>query len=265
MKIGINVNCIDFSDVDRNLRLLVENGFEKTFLPSDDQRLDEFFNAIKKYPLTTETLHGPFLSDKECGINDIWKHGEKGELMLSRMIDAAEKCARHNVPYLITHLSSGTDAPQVSETGLERIDRLIRRAEHIGVTIAFENLRKIGNLACALEYFPQSAFCLDVGHQYCYAEGKQFLPLFGDRLATLHIHDNLAVINEDLHILPFDGSIDYRPFVNGLKDWGYSGTLMLEVFKTYHRKYGKNYYSDLSDEEYVKRAANAVRRLQSML
>ena len=265
MKIGINGDCVGLTDARKNVKTIVENGFEATFIMAEDERLDEFCQAAKEYDLTVETLHGPFLSDGACSINDVWLPGERGDRMLDRMMKSAEKCAKYDIPYLVTHLSSGNDAPFVNECGLERFGALVKRAKELGVVIAFENLRKTGNFACALEYFPDSGFCLDVGHQYCYAGGRQFLSFFGDRLVTTHIHDNMCAVGQDLHLIPFDGKIDYTLLAKQLRDLNYDGTLMLEVFRGFGKEIAEKLYSQLTDEQYITRAAIAAKKLKKLV
>ena len=252
-------------DAKKNVEAIVGNGFQSTFVMAEDEHLDEFCRTAKEYDLTVETLHGPFLSDGACSINDAWLPGERGDKMLGRMLKAAENCAKYGIPYLVTHLSSGNDAPFVNDCGLERFGTLVKRAKELGVVIAFENLRKTGNLACALEFFPDSGFCLDVGHQFCFADGRQFLPFFGDRLVTTHIHDNLCTVGQDLHLIPFDGKIDYELLAKQLRELNYDGTLMLEVFRGFGKETAEKLYAPLTDERFIARAAAAAKKLKKLV
>lgn len=256
MKTGINIDCLTLGNIREQVKLLKDNGFSATFVASENERLEEVVRYTNEYEITVDTLHGPFLDNGVCRINDIWKDGEKGEKMLARMIKGLEDCSRFGIPCLITHLSSGNNAPIVNDIGFERIARLVQKADEYGVYVAFENLRKTANLACALEYNEHGKFCLDVGHQYCYTGGKQFLPMFGDRLVALHIHDNMKTIGEDMHLLPFDGAIDYSILMRQLKDCGFDGTLMIETAKA-----GKPQYESLSDEQFIKLAAERANKL----
>lgn len=85
------------------------------------------------------------------------------------------------------------------------------------------------------------------------------MPLFGDRCVTTHIHDNNLRYNVDEHLIPFDGSIDYRRTAELLNQYNYQGTLMLEIDLP---KEGSDKYKELSLEQFVYKAYAAVNRLR---
>lgn len=230
---------------DRQIRLLRENGFEATFLDSADPQLAEIAAAVREAGITPESCHAPF-----DGINALWAEDESGEGMLNRLIDSVRNCHKCGIPVLVVHLSSGDAAPRISDAGQARFDRLMEAAREAGVTIAFENQRKLANLANAMEQYPDAGFCWDVGHEACFARGVRFMPLFGKRIAALHLHDNHAEHNRDEHLLPYDGRIDLDLAARSLAEVGYEGAAMLEV----------TVYRDLSPEDYYARAAAAARR-----
>ncbi len=86
------------------------------------------------------------------------------------------------------------------------------------------------------------------------------LDKYGDRLIATRLNDNLGVSDfdgkvtwtDDLHLLPFDGIIDWREAADKLKRCGYDGILTFELLK-----YGKpgrhenDLYSKMSVEEYI--------------
>ena len=86
------------------------------------------------------------------------------------------------------------------------------------------------------------------------------MPLFGDRLSALHLHDNHRKFNMDEHMLPFDGRLDYDYVAEQIAKHKYTGTLMLEVIR-----HNSNYYDDMSPEEYYKRAGDAAKKLKTMI
>ena len=71
--------------------------------------------------------------------------------------------------------------------------------------------------------------CWDTGHarvQY----GKHdmdALKIVGDRVICTHIHDNYY--DQDLHAFPFFGNIDWKQFMETLKEVGYGGDLSFEL------------------------------------
>ncbi|MBQ9807073.1 MAG: sugar phosphate isomerase/epimerase [Clostridia bacterium] len=248
MKIGI---CWHGKiEANKQIELMKQNGFEATFLMSNDPKLDETVPLLRENGIECVNCHAPF-----DGINAIWNADDSGEKMLDRLISGVEACARNRIPVLVVHLSSGDNAPRINDVGQARFDRLMETARKAGVTIAFENQRKLGNLANAMEQYPDAAFCWDVGHEACFAYGKPFMPLFGDRIAALHLHDNFGIHNGDDHLLPYDGTLDMVAAARQLAESPFHDVIMLEVIPG---KTGK--YHDMTIEEYYRRAGDAARR-----
>lgn len=252
-KIGINWDCYGPLPTGEQIALLRENGFDATFMMADDKHLDEVVPAIRTAGIAVDNLHAPY--DR---INDIWRPGEAGDNTAKRLRSAVLACARHEIPALIVHLSSGKNPPRVNDLGHERFSLLMELADREGVIICYENQRMLSNLAYAFETFPSARFCWDVGHEACFAYGRRFMPLFGDKLAALHIHDNHAVYDHDEHLIPFDGVIDYDETAGRIAASGYTGTLMLELARE-----NSTVYTDTSPADYFARAAAAARRLRA--
>lgn len=72
-------------------------------------------------------------------------------------------------------------------------------------------------------------FCLDTGHIHL-LRNRFFLymPILGKRIHALHIHDNDG--NEDEHLMPYVGTINWQEFLHTLKYIGYEGDLSFETF-----------------------------------
>lgn len=254
--IGINWGCYgDGLSAREQLRLMQDNGFEATFLASADPALDEVLPLLKGAEIVCEALHAPFR-----GINGMWQAGDAGEQMLGRLIHGVTACARHEIPVLVVHLSSGDNAPPVNDLGVSRFSRLMEAARQEGVTVAYENQRKLANLALTMELYPDAAFCWDVGHEACFAHGRAFMPWFGDRIAALHLHDNFCEHNGDSHLIPYDGKICMTDAARHLAKSGYSGAVMLEVMRGNSRLYDR-----IDPETYYRRAAFAARRFAGEL
>ena len=212
---------------------------------------------LEKKGIEYQSIHAPFSS-----INDIWKDSIDGEAVLERFILTADRCAMLGVPIVVAHLSSGDNAPAVSDIGRSRFDRFISHAVSKNVTVAFENQRKLSNIAWAFETYTAEdgvGFCWDCGHEACFAGGREYMPLFGNRLICTHIHDNFSVKNGDLHLLPFDGNIDLNRAAAHIIASGYEGTLMLEVGVKRNEQ-----YLVLSFEEYMQKAAAAAKRFAEL-
>lgn len=259
-RLGINYDETAALSPKEAFTLFRELGFDAVFtgyFPSDPTFVDTCAVCAADAGLAYESLHAPF-----GHINDMWKEGDDGDRMLRELTDTVEAAHRLNVPIAVVHLSSGVNAPCVNDIGHRRFDALMEHAVKHGVTIAFENQRKLANLAFVMELYQSvanAAFCWDVGHEQCFTEGREFMPLFGKRLVCTHIHDNLAEPGGDLHMLPFDGRIRFERTVQLLKQYDYRGTLTLEVFRNFSDR-----YRALSPEEYYRRAFEAAAKLRAM-
>lgn len=258
-KIGINwINSLHLSRAEF-VKTIAELGFEATFSGMQDvAEHDEYANQLSKYGLSFENLHAPF-----GHINDIWFDGEAGEEMLKELLACVDRCHSTAIPYMVVHLSSGNDAPPVTDIGRARFGRLVDHAVGKNVAIAFENQRKLANLAWTMETFQnekQVGFCWDCGHEGCFTPGREYMPLFGKRLMGTHIHDNYGVYNQDAHLVPFDGALDFSRITRQIRESGFSGTLMLELIpqKT-------TVYQQMKPEDYLQQAAAAAKQLRCMV
>lgn len=242
-------------------------GFECVFTgyPSTG-RVREFAEAFAHAGLQYESIHAPF-----DVINDIWAADERGEAMLNRLIDCARDCGELGVPVMVVHLSSGNDAPCINDIGHARWDRLIEAAVKYGVNVAFENQRKLANLAFVMELYrgeEHVGFCWDCGHELCFTPNVEYMKLFGDRLMYTHIHDNLGIVNgtperpdgDDLHLLPFDGRLNFNRFAELIRQSCFTGTLTLETCKYNRPDYAARY----TPEEFFAQAAERAKRLAQM-
>ncbi len=258
-KIGINLHAVEGLTDEQYIKTIAELGFSATFSGvCDKQRQYDIANLCAKYGVTYETLHAPFGK----GNNNMWLEGAAGDTFLGELMRAVCHCAAAGVPVLVSHLSSGENAPSVTDVGRARYARLVEYAASKNVKIAFENQRKLANLAWAMETFDDSVvgFCWDCGHESCFTPGRKYMPLFGDRLICTHIHDNFCVYNQDSHLLPFDGKKDFGEMADELRRSPFRGSLMLEVSASH-----SDAYEGISPEQYLVRAAEAAKKLADLV
>lgn len=252
MKIGINMNAFGDIDIDLQIKLMQENGFEATFIKAEHPRADEMMQAIRNAGIDCESVHAPI--GKE--LNDLWYEGEAGEQMLKRQLRSVDLCVRHEIPVMVVHLSSGVPAPRISDIGYQRFKALVDYADTHWVKIAFENQRFLANIAFALEQFPTAGFCWDVGHEGVFANNRRYMPLFGHLLTQLHVHDNFGPGTWDVHIIPYDGSIDYERVAKSIAAVDYDRSLMLELAVA-----ASDVYAGWTPEQYYQHAGQAARKL----
>ena len=265
-KIGINADC--FRDSTRNyedfiyshIEMLGKAGFEHFFIGSNEGDFAKYRAVGDKMGMSLDFIHAPFR-----GINNFWLEGDGYLELYNGMKLSVDLAAEHQIPMVIYHVSSGWEPPATSEMGFSRFDELVDYAEGKKVTIAFENLRGIGNQLELMERYKDREYvkyCYDCGHEYAYTPTEDWIRTFGKKLACVHIHDNLGYdrsIDPDFHYLPFDGTLDYADMVRRLDEVGYEGPIMLEVFNT-----TKPEYKELTEEEFFATCAERARKIADM-
>ena len=233
-KLGIIAECIVDEDSLKTLDRIATAGFDSTFtgrydLPSAEKLVAE----CARLGLSMEFIHAPF-----DGINNMWLPGDAYKTIYDGMLESIDSAAATGIGAIVAHVSSGWKAPEICDEGLARYDALVEYAAKKNVVVAFENLRKVGNVAYFADRYADVEnvrFCYDCGHEHCYTETVCFPDIFRERMIFTHIHDNLGrdknnpMGDPDMHVLPFDGNIDYAKMMRKLDEYDYKGSLMLEV------------------------------------
>ncbi|MBE6694617.1 MAG: sugar phosphate isomerase/epimerase, partial [Ruminococcaceae bacterium] len=200
-------------------------------------------------------------------INSMWFAGDEYLDIYNRMNTAIDSAAVSGVPVVVLHLSSKWDAPPITDMGLARFDAIVDHAENVGVKVAFENLRVLGNVAYftdRYEHRDSVGFCYDVGHEYAYTKYIDWMDIFREKTLMTHIHDNFGrgpkkEGDGDLHLLPFDGTVNYEKMMRKLDEYGYAGDLTLEVFNSMSPEYLK-----MSNEEFLATAYERLLKISQM-
>lgn len=254
MDIGMSIfNGVSLENI---IKFFKKHHIIHTFIKSDHPEFERALALFAENGIICDNLHAPFKN-----INAMWGEDEEAaKAMMDEITDSIDKCQKYGIPTTIVHLSGGKPMPEITPQGIARYEYLFRYAKERGVTVALENLRYMENIFYFLDNYPQCAFCWDCGHQYAY-QHTRYLWLYGHRLGALHLHDNRRGVDTDDHMLPFDGNIPMEQVAEDIAASGYTGTLMLEV----GRLIVTGDYNDLSEEEFMDRAAAAVSKLNHMV
>ena len=141
MKTGMNIDAVNGISQKEYIKLMAELGFSATFSGDKDEAYHyALANDLAEFGIEYETIHAPF-----DGINAMWQ--DDGEGMYNRLAHTIDMCALSGAGIAVVHLSSGENAPSLNDVGMARYTRLVEYAQKKGVRIAFENQRKIANLA----------------------------------------------------------------------------------------------------------------------
>ena len=181
-------------------------------------------DLAKEYNLKIENVHAEMENT-----NSIWESGAHGDRKIQEHIEAVKDCARYDIRRMVIHLTSEFSPPDISEIGLKRIELLIDCAIKHDVILAIENVRVDKHLKYVLDNYKDKhvAFCYDAGHANIWCKDTDWLSLYADRLAAVHLHDNHG--KEDDHIIPPTGTIDWTCVMQKINNSPYDGCLALET------------------------------------
>jgi sugar phosphate isomerase/epimerase len=200
--------------------------------------LAEWFRGNALQPFS---LHTPLYPDREMG-----RAGAPGVNLLhpekSRRIDAMDEikraleCAEH-IPLknAVVHLGERDDAwsqrtIELAQTALEHLGAFARP---LGVRLLVENLLSEAttpeHLLTILEmgHLDNVGVCLDLGHANITVGTAAAIATLGERIASVHVHDNHGM--KDEHLWPGDGTIDWPETVKGLKALASPPATVLEI------------------------------------
>lgn len=264
-KLGINIDCIGggFDEI-LTLEIAHRTGFE---VFTTGKKPIETMTKIKEKAVAFG-MDFPFLHSPYSGINNMWLEGDEYLTIFKGITESVDVAAACDVSAVVTHVSSGWQAPPVNDLGLSRFDALVDYAAEKGVTLAFENLRMTGNLAYLADRYEHRdnvRFCYDCGHEHCYTKTVPWIDIFTDKIIATHIHDNLSrpfgdkTTDPDLHWLPFDGTFDYHEMMRKLDKYGYAGPLLLEVFRN-----ARADYKELTPEEFIATSYDRIKRISTL-
>lgn len=258
--LGLNADCIRDGFTYGNIVKLKEAGFDGFFVCATQAGVSKYKDIGESVGLNFEFIHAPF-----AGINTMWEEGDGYQRIFNSMKVTIETAASVGVPVVVLHLSSGWEPPAPNELGFKRFDQLVNLARQKNVKIAFENLRNVENLHAIMERYkdnPAVGYCYDAGHEHCYTQGVDWIREFGDKLLCVHIHDNFGYdrsCDPDIHILPFDGNVDYADMMRRLDDVGFEGCLMLEVFNS-----SREDYKQLSEDEFIATCFDRIKKISEL-
>ncbi len=257
------------------IKVYSQTGFEALFIDDTARKVDipKIAALTRETGMEVQSLHAPFNRS-----DDMWDDDkEPGDIAMNELIEYAEKCAKTEIPIMVTHAFIGFDSDLVpNQAGVERYGRVAERCAELGVKLALENTEGLEFLDTLLNAFKENksvGFCWDSGHEMCYNFGVDLLERYGDRLFCTHLNDNLGVSRsdgkifwtDDLHLLPFDGIRDWKLAAERLNKCGFDGPLTFELIKhSKPNRHENDGYDAMSTERYVAEAYMRACRLAAM-
>lgn len=255
------------------IRLFAKTGFEGFFtLWSENSDVKECRNLADELGMMYQSLHAPFTKAA-----DFWEAGEKADAALDEMKRCLYACAENGVPIMVAHTFIGFDKHEPNDIGVKNFEKAVIEAKKLGVKIAFENTEGEEYLYAVMDNlkdYDNVGFCWDTGHEMCYNHSKDMPGMFGGRLITTHINDNLGIKDyggeitwlDDLHLLPFDGIADWEGIAKRLVREDFCDVLTFELNKVSKPGRWDNWiYEKMTAEEYIAEAYKRACRVAALV
>jgi len=193
------------------------------------KNINEYLNVKEKTGLYY-LCHGP----REGDPNNI---GSLKKDYLPHVLEILEIMPILNMSLLTLHLwlDRRFVKTKVIDFKIELLKKIIDTAREKKIIICLENLSENWHdLKIAFDNLPLLHLTLDVGHgQLLREENTSFniIKQYPDRIKHIHLHDNLGgnTPENDLHLPPGRGIVDFRNIFNSLGNIGYRGTATLEL------------------------------------
>jgi sugar phosphate isomerase/epimerase len=225
--------------------MIKQAGFDATSLWWGDENKFLQPEMARNLGLQIDNIHTPFNHP-----NDLWLDTIDGEDYINMLISCVSDCVQHNIPVAVVHITGFSNPPEITHIGIERIKRLVDFAENKGIYLAFENLNFLQHLDYVFDIIKSDylGFCYDSGHENCFHKDADCLSHYGKRLFAIHIDDNFG--DDDTHLLPFDGTVNWNSMKEKLKNSKDIKFLTLEVdFNPKHEK--SQIYKGLTAEDFL--------------
>ena len=222
--------------------------------------------AAEQAGVTISQVHGPWRWPPRDG--SVEERAERLEKMKRAVVITALLGCRHLVihplmPYGIEDTLSGHQQA-TWDVNVAFLKDLTAFAKTQGVVICVENMpmplfslatpQRVLELVEAI-HDPNLSICLDTGHVAVFPHlsvGEEIRRL-GDHLRVFHLHDNHG--EEDSHLYPMDGIIDWGAVRQALEAIGYQGVLSLETAPS----------GGLEEDAFVRESRRLNRRMQDWL
>ncbi len=254
MKIGLSNLLFVRSSVEDSVEKIAELGADcievvydvPHFFPDHEpSQLGDIRKLIESHGLGV-SVHGCFWD-----LNPASHYTTIRDFSIKQTKRSIEACARLGGDLMVLHPGriAITDVEWFAQTAvdftLEFFNECELFAKDRGVKIAVENiglpffaLSSLEELGAIVEGRENMGITLDIGHAYrrrktesaenAELEIARLIRSLGRKIIHIHFHDNHG--QNDEHLIPGEGSINFAPIVDALKEVKFDGMVVVEMF-----------------------------------
>ncbi|MDR1954453.1 MAG: sugar phosphate isomerase/epimerase [Candidatus Methanoplasma sp.] len=189
------------------------------------------FDELKASYDLKYSVHAPISDINIAALNERIRETSIEEML--RTMDYANRMGIETVtihPGVYSFVLHGVKE-RSEELAKDSLKKIEKGSMEYGVTAAVENMP---SFAVMMGQLPKDLFgliegtdlkiCFDVGHANTMEAIDEFIEVFGERIANVHIHDNMG--DTDTHMTIGDGNIDFARVFSKLN--GYKGNFVIE-------------------------------------
>jgi len=268
-QIGINTNCGCGDTLEETLRNIKAAGFRHIMLlPSKNGDLEQELELATRIGLKVAFVHLPHWLE----VNNFWTVGRESDELINKVIEQIKVCDKYGARVAVIHSTkrSVESNLQLTPHGVNSFRKLLQATEKCSIKIAIENLHS--SESKFMEFLfdkikdERLGLCYDCGHHNLADPNTDWLGKYGDRCFAIHLHDNLmdlpkiGIRGHDLHMLPFDGKIDFEKVIRGIAKSKYRDIIMIESSRL-----ESSFYQNISPTEFLREAKSRGEKLAKML
>jgi sugar phosphate isomerase/epimerase len=214
---------------------------------ADPAQVRELAAWFADHELVLRSLHAPMYSDFEWGrsgsqavVNLAAPEAGRRQHSLDQLKRALDVAERIPFRYLVLHVGVCGELfePTKFDAALASLEALLTFARPRGVQLLLENTpNELSTPQRLREFIDSPGFdalrvCFDTGHAHLCGGVEAHFELLRDLVVSTHVHDNHG--QDDDHLFPFQGSIDWEATMRALASAAGDLPLQLEL-----RDYGK--------------------------
>lgn len=234
----------------------------------NDKQTFELADFASKTGMFFQSIHANYYAMRE-----MWYDGEQTNYIMEQLKSTIKCASECGVDRVILHLYTGFLQEQPTLLGLKRAGELLETAQKYKVKMCFENLEGTQFLDAVLDEYKDCEYarmCYDTGHENCYGT-HAVVEKYIDRISALHINDNFGIRSkektltgkDDLHLLPFDGNVDFERAGKIIRQANMQNELTFEL-KISNDPFSER-YKNLDFDSYLTLAKQRMDKLKDLI